>query len=307
MLNRLKQLLGGTVRRQLIVGMTLVVILVMSLFVSDLTRKQIVAKQDHLSDQAISVAQSVSASAAIWVASHDLSGLQEIVMSTSTYPGLLHSIVLDLKGKVLAHNDPGRRGLYLTDLPPKAELQVMQRTTQVVDVVSPIMLGDQHIGWVRIGLSGDALVAEIDQIWRQGAWYALIGAVVSILIASIVGRYLTRRLDAIQRVAEGVTRGDSSLRVDISGNDEAAQLARQFNSMLDRLAQRDRALNESKALTEAIVENVPLMIFLKEATDLKFVVLNRAGEELLGYDRKVLLGKNDQDLFPPEQAAIFTC
>jgi len=67
----------------------------------------------------------------------------------------------------------------------------------------------------------------------------------------------------------------------------------------------DQELKESKALIEAVIENVPLMIFLKEATDLRFVVFNRAGEELLGYDRKALLGKNNLDLFPPEQAAYF--
>ncbi|MDO9558903.1 MAG: HD domain-containing protein, partial [Syntrophales bacterium] len=64
-------------------------------------------------------------------------------------------------------------------------------------------------------------------------------------------------------------------------------------------------LKESKTLVEAVVENVPLMIFLKEATDLRFVILNRAGEELLGYDRADLIGKNNLDLFPPEQAAHF--
>ena len=68
---------------------------------------------------------------------------------------------------------------------------------------------------------------------------------------------------------------------------------------------QQEALRESKALIDAVVENVPLMIFLKEATDLRFVVFNRAGEELLGYDRSALLGKNNLDLFPPEQAAHF--
>jgi PAS domain S-box-containing protein len=69
--------------------------------------------------------------------------------------------------------------------------------------------------------------------------------------------------------------------------------------------QAEAELNESKALIEAVVENVPLMIFLKEAPDLHFVIFNRAGEELLGYDRRDLVGKNDLDLFPPEQAAHF--
>jgi PAS domain S-box-containing protein len=64
-------------------------------------------------------------------------------------------------------------------------------------------------------------------------------------------------------------------------------------------------LKQSKALLEAVVENVPLMVFLKEATDLRFVIFNKAGEELLGYDRRDLMGKNNLDLFPPEQSAHF--
>jgi PAS domain S-box-containing protein len=77
------------------------------------------------------------------------------------------------------------------------------------------------------------------------------------------------------------------------------------NSDITERKQAEDALLEAKALTDAVVENVPLMIFLKEATDLKFVLFNHAGEKLLGHDRKELLGKNDLDLFPPEQAAHF--
>ncbi|MDD4890306.1 MAG: PAS domain S-box protein, partial [Phycisphaerae bacterium] len=65
------------------------------------------------------------------------------------------------------------------------------------------------------------------------------------------------------------------------------------------------SLRESKALIDAVVENAPFMIFVKEATDLRFVLFNRAGEELLGHDRKELLGRNNLELFPPEQAAHF--
>jgi two-component system, cell cycle sensor histidine kinase and response regulator CckA len=67
----------------------------------------------------------------------------------------------------------------------------------------------------------------------------------------------------------------------------------------------ERELEESKRLIESVVENIPLMVFLKEAQGLRFVVFNRAGEELLGHDRKELMGRNNLDLFPPEQAAFF--
>lgn len=74
---------------------------------------------------------------------------------------------------------------------------------------------------------------------------------------------------------------------------------------IEEIKRAEQELKESKELFEAVVENVPLMIFLKEATDLRFLLLNRAGEELLGYDRTEFLGKSDLDLFPPEQAANF--
>jgi PAS domain S-box-containing protein len=69
--------------------------------------------------------------------------------------------------------------------------------------------------------------------------------------------------------------------------------------------QMEQDLSDSRALMEAVIENVPLMVFLKEAKDLRFVMFNRAGEDLIGYDSEDLLGKNNLDLFPPEQAAHF--
>jgi PAS domain S-box-containing protein len=59
-------------------------------------------------------------------------------------------------------------------------------------------------------------------------------------------------------------------------------------------------------LLESIVEHLPAMVFLKDAVELRFVLFNRAGEELLGFDRRNLCGKNDYDFFPKEQADSFT-
>lgn len=67
----------------------------------------------------------------------------------------------------------------------------------------------------------------------------------------------------------------------------------------------EAALQESKDLLETIVENVPQMVFLKDAAELRFLLFNKAGEDLLGYKRETLLKKNDLDLFPPEQAGYF--
>lgn len=65
-------------------------------------------------------------------------------------------------------------------------------------------------------------------------------------------------------------------------------------------------VRENEALLSSIVENLPLMIFMKDAAELRFVRFNRAGEALLGYSREDLIGKSDYELFPPEQADFFT-
>jgi len=57
---------------------------------------------------------------------------------------------------------------------------------------------------------------------------------------------------------------------------------------------------------KSILENIPDMIFVKDASDLRFIRLNKAGLELLGLSLKQLMGKNDYDFFPKKEADFFT-
>ncbi|BBL60341.1 EAL domain-containing protein [Methylomonas koyamae] len=64
-------------------------------------------------------------------------------------------------------------------------------------------------------------------------------------------------------------------------------------------------LRRAKQLMESVIQNIPAVVFLKRADDLRFELFNRAGEELLGYRAEQVLGKTDADLFPPQQADLF--
>ena len=65
------------------------------------------------------------------------------------------------------------------------------------------------------------------------------------------------------------------------------------------------ALKQETAFYDIVINNIPAMVFVKDAAELRFVIINRAGEELLGINRSEFIGKSDYDFFPKEQAEFF--
>ncbi|HEY5023172.1 MAG TPA: PAS domain-containing protein, partial [Gemmatimonadaceae bacterium] len=72
-----------------------------------------------------------------------------------------------------------------------------------------------------------------------------------------------------------------------------------------RLAQERDKLRENNQFLDSVFENIPNMVFVKDALTLRFVRFNRAGEELVGVESEDLIGKSDHDLFPHDQANFF--
>ncbi len=66
------------------------------------------------------------------------------------------------------------------------------------------------------------------------------------------------------------------------------------------------ALQHSKMFLKEVLENLPIAVFIKEARELRFVMWNKAGAELIGYSREEMAGKNDYDFFPKEDADHYT-
>lgn len=65
-----------------------------------------------------------------------------------------------------------------------------------------------------------------------------------------------------------------------------------------------QAQRARKFMTE-IVESMPAVVFVKRASDLSYVLLNRAGEQMLGYSREEMIGKTDADFYQPDLAATY--
>ncbi|VVB80293.1 Methanogenesis regulatory histidine kinase FilI [uncultured archaeon] len=84
------------------------------------------------------------------------------------------------------------------------------------------------------------------------------------------------------------------------------ELIREKENVDKIVIDRTSELQKQTAFLNSVVENVPDMIFVKDAKDLRFELFNKAGEELLGQKRENFYGKNDYDFFPKKQANFFT-
>src|SRR5207249_265638 len=70
---------------------------------------------------------------------------------------------------------------------------------------------------------------------------------------------------------------------------------------------RERAQQEllhTRAFLDVIIESIPAMLLVKDARDGNCILLNRAGEELLGYDRGEVIGRNAQEVMPMDEAVL---
>jgi PAS domain S-box-containing protein len=75
------------------------------------------------------------------------------------------------------------------------------------------------------------------------------------------------------------------------------------------ITERRRADDELRNMSrflDSIIQSLPIMLFVKDAQDLRFERFNKTAEELLGYRAQDLIGKNDYDFFPKEEADFFT-
>ncbi|HWV40787.1 PAS-domain containing protein [Pseudorhodoplanes sp.] len=72
-----------------------------------------------------------------------------------------------------------------------------------------------------------------------------------------------------------------------------------------RRAERER--DRSRAFADTVIENVPATIVVKDAATLRYVLVNKAGEEYYGLPRGEMIGKRTDEVFSKQEAdTIFT-
>ncbi len=160
--------------------------------------------------------------------------------------------------------------------PPMDELRLMALFLAVTALISigagygAYRLGwlnrSPHISWVLLGGYALASILTFLNVWVTArlmfaSQHDLLLATVLLLfaggIAISVGYFLsaalTDRIVSLNRAAQGIATGDLSARVEVTGNDEMASLARTFNEMARQLQAADQKQRELDMLRRNLV------------------------------------------------------
>lgn len=243
-----------SLRWKLIAGVAVIHAVLMSIFIWDVTISQKKVLFERQQEYAHALSQTLALTCAHWLISYDVAGLQELINAQQNYPELAFALITDSNNKILAHMEPGKIGQRVMDMPEYARESTIHNSRQMVDVAVPVRLADAHIGWVRVGISNHMSAAKLGELTDAGIFYTVTAILVGALISWFMGNQLTRRLHTIQKTVRKIKAGEHFARIALSGNDEAAVMAREFNRMFERLQRHEQNLKSLNEDLEQLVE-----------------------------------------------------
>jgi PAS domain S-box-containing protein len=206
---------------------------------------------------------------------------------TSTERTDIHYIaVLDPAGKIIASSGQLSLETFL-----KEDHSIAEALTDLTyDVRLPLTIAGNEVGTVRFGLSLAAMVATQHRVVREGGLIAAAEILLSLLLLATGGYLVTRHIRALTEGTRRVAQGNYNDQILISGHDEIALLASDFNSMAAAVATHVNELRASEMRFAAIFNAVGEAIFVYDCETSKIIDVNLRMCEMYGYTREEAIG-----------------
>ncbi|MES2432079.1 MAG: PAS domain S-box protein [Bacteroidota bacterium] len=273
----LKKIWPRRIRTQLILGIALIHVILMSLFVISMVdrQKKFFLTLNH--DRATAVSMNFANGAAQFLVSYELVGLQKLVTTYKNVPGLEYAFVTADDGTVLTHTDKKYLGYKASDsisakLKPIKSTQILLEDNSIIDIATPILNNDQIIGYARLGLSQKYIEPSLAEIRERGILYILISLSLVCLFTFIVADGLSNGLQKLVSASKKISEGNKDFRVSPSKSLEISELGTAFNQMLDEI-------NADEKLLSLVLNNMPVAVWIVDEKG-KVLSLNPAGIEM---------------------------
>ena len=236
----------------------------------------------------------------------DTKSAREILAALRANPNVNHACIYDKDGRVFATYD--RDAAHIDFIPPPVQNQRSKIVRNNMVLFQPIALNGESIGMIFIEADLKDLRERLTRFLEIDFLVLLVSLAVAYLLSTRLQRVISGPIRELADTASSVTTQENyCIRATKRGNDEIGLLFDQFNSMLDRLQQRDFALqrahdNLEKRVAErtsylnTLIQNNPLGILVLDS-DQKVQLCNSAFEKLFEHMREEVIGESITSLF----------
>lgn len=229
--------------RLVLIMISLLVLAVMALFT--LNQFSQVALVREIQDSSQEISKAVQMSIADLTSSGSSSQLAEYY-TQARQKGVSEINIIDERGQIVNSTNPEKIG-KIKDLkklekgvrsaPRKSEGGTIL-SQKLYDVVVPVIVGDEHLGYVQVNM----LLDNIQNIQRLNFIKRLAATAMVFTVGIAFSVYLSRRYtDPIHRLVSDfkkVSGGDLSVTIPVTSDDEVGELAKGFNEMVEKLRER---------------------------------------------------------------------
>lgn len=133
---------------------------------------------------------------------------------------------------------------------------------------------------------------------------ALGGVAITMAIAALAARALTRPVSEVCHAAEGIAEGNLDQRITASPIREMQQLAQTFNSMAVQLQNSFAALRQSEATSRAIIGAIPDLLIRTRRDGTYMEIIGRDRLLEIHQSRRLVPGSHVGDSLPSDLAAL---
>lgn len=213
---------------------------------------------------------------------------------------ILEVRVVDDKGIVRAtsevtkQNDVGKKNDYssLNKLTEKKEEQKdLQTGDRVYVLVQPIYstAGNSVIGGVYVKSDIEKKYKEISDTSFIFFSASMIAMAISLTIALLVARTITKPIGEMQEQALKIAQGDYSGKVEVYGQDELSLLGETFNELSDRVQEASETLEAERHRLDSVLSHMTDGVIATDRRG-KIVIINEMAQELLDKTSEQVIG-----------------
>ena len=178
------------------------------------------------------------------LAARDYATLADILHASRRKEGLTYLVLLDHRGKVVAASGwDAQQPLPALD----RDIDASDDRPARYDSETTIMLAGQRYGVLRYGLVTDYLTIAKAVLLQQSLIIAVTEVLLSVLLLSLLGMWLTRHLGQLAMASRQVAAGNLDITLPVHTRDEVGELTSAFNTMSASVRQQVSRLHQEQA------------------------------------------------------------